>query len=106
MNARRLLLPLTILTVAVAVFLFWKWLLLAAIGLTAWRVLTKSGRRRRPKTSWAKLLEAGSLAVVAWNTRGMTTGKAGRVPSKGFTLGLGRRLRRQPADEFPFEDAA
>src|ERR1017187_7841476 len=98
MNARRLLLPLTIIALATAVFLFWKWLLLAAIGLTAWHVLTGS-KRRRPKTSWAKLLEAGALAVVAWNTRGMTIGKAGRPPSKGFTLGLGRRLRRQPDDE-------
>lgn len=105
MNARRLLLPLTVIALATAVFLFWKWLLLAAIGITAWHVLTRD-KRHRPKTSWAKLLEAGALAVVAWNTRHLTAGAPGRVPSKGFTLGLGRRLRRQPENEFPFEDRA
>ena len=96
-----------ILTGATVTFLVWHYLLtgLLLYAIYRWH-RSRSGvpRRRRPRSSWAKLLEAGSLAAVAWNTRHLT---AGRRPSKAFVLRLGRTLKRNEQTDdygFPFED--
>jgi hypothetical protein len=84
----------------VVVALLWKLLLTLGVTYTAARYLHKqtagSGKRRRPKASWPKIIEAVSLATVAWNVRHINGGRAKVTP--GFTLGLGRRLRRNEAE--------
>lgn len=91
--SRPLILLAAFAALTVTVILVWPYLVGAAVLAVAWRVVRRGQpRRRRPRSSWAKLIEAGSLAAVAWNTRGIVGGRTKVTP--GFTLGLGRRLKR------------
>jgi hypothetical protein len=68
-------LPLLVLLAVAVLFLLWHFRVqvaaLALCGVGVRIVLHRAGyrTRRRPRTSWAKLLESFSLAVVAWNSR-------------------------------------
>lgn len=81
-------------TLVLLVVFEWRWIALAAFGVGGWKLMLRRAGirgRRRPKSSWAKLLEAFSLVLVAWNTRGLVQKPPRRRP--GFP-GMGRPLRR------------
>lgn len=102
MSGGRALQPAAVLMLAglavLALVLFWKWLALAGVARLAWGRLYGRSRQRRPKASWAKTIEAWSLLVVAWNTRGLVQKPPRR--RAGFRSNApARRQRGRVADD-------
>jgi hypothetical protein len=63
---RKAVAVLAIFALAVAILLFWHFILLALVGLLAWRILMGKNKRGG---GFAKNLQAVAVVYAAWNSR-------------------------------------